>query len=350
MNKTPFISIIIPVYNTEKHLSACLDNILLQTFSNFEILCINDGSTDNSLKILEEYTKKDKRIKIINQKNQGVSSARNIGIEKAIGEYILFVDSDDYLHKNACQELYRYIQTNSCDVIQFQHFNRIKNLKIITYKNNNNSKSYYLFDNIINSFPKDDYIFCWDRLYKRSFLVEQSIRFLVGQKFAEDFLFIVQIYSKNPKILIVEDFLYEHIINSDSVCQTNTKYEMFKSIKDINLFLEKEVLPINQELYLYALNTIFYNVLRLWQDLYYSEYQTEYFLKINEILSQLKNYTQMTSYKIATKYLFLEKNKLSNFYWKIIFPIERYFYKFFIKQCFIRISILFEKSKRNYRT
>lgn len=349
MDNSPIISIIIPIYNAEKYIFSCLDNICLQTFFDIEIICVNDGSTDNSLKILEKYMEKDKRIKIINQKNLGVSAARNSGIKNSLGEYILFVDSDDLLDNNACQILCEYVKKYDADIIQFQHVNKVGKFKFLNYKNINTLTSFNLFDNVDRCFPKDDYIFCWDRLYKKSFLIEQDVRFSIGQSFAEDFLFIVQLYSKNPKVLIVEDFLYEHIINSNSVCQTSTKYEIFKSIKNINRFLEETILPINSELYLYALNTIFYNILRLWQDLYYSEYRTEYNLKINEFLSQLKNHTQITSYKMVTKYLFLEKNYLSNFYWKMIFPIEKYFYKFFIKQCFIRISILFEKIKRNLK-
>ena len=92
------ISIIIPVYNAEKYLKCCLDSILNQSYKNLEIIIINDGSTDNSLKVIEEYKKNDNRIILISQKNQGVSKSRNNGLELATGDYIMFIDPDDWIH------------------------------------------------------------------------------------------------------------------------------------------------------------------------------------------------------------------------------------------------------------
>ena len=94
------ISIIIPVYNSEKFVSRCLDHLLNQTYQNFEIICINDGSKDNSLSILKEYSKKDNRIIVLNQENKGIARTRNIGIKKASGDYIMFVDNDDYMESD----------------------------------------------------------------------------------------------------------------------------------------------------------------------------------------------------------------------------------------------------------
>lgn len=100
------ISIIVPVYNTEKFLEKCLNSLINQTLKDIEIICINDGSTDKSLQILEKFANKDKRIQIINQTNSGLSVARNIGIKKAKGEYIGFVDSDDWVDLNFFEQLY----------------------------------------------------------------------------------------------------------------------------------------------------------------------------------------------------------------------------------------------------
>ncbi len=93
-------SIIIPVYNVEEYLAECIDSILSQDYNNIQILCINDGSTDNSLKLLEKYAKKDRRIKIFSQKNQGQGIARNVGIKNATGDYIMFIDPDDWILPN----------------------------------------------------------------------------------------------------------------------------------------------------------------------------------------------------------------------------------------------------------
>ena len=101
------ISIIIPVYNVEKYLHECLDSIINQTFTDIEIICVDDGSTDKSSEILEEYEQKDKRFTVISQPNKGVSAARNRGMQQAKGKYIMFVDSDDWLAHNACEQAYK---------------------------------------------------------------------------------------------------------------------------------------------------------------------------------------------------------------------------------------------------
>ena len=105
------ITAIIPVYNVENYLERCLKSILYNTYTNLEIICVNDGSTDNSKKILEDYSKRDKRVVVINKKNAGVSSARNAGIKIATGEYIAFVDSDDWIHEKYFEYLIRGIDT-----------------------------------------------------------------------------------------------------------------------------------------------------------------------------------------------------------------------------------------------
>ena len=112
-NNNPKISVIIPVYNVEDYLEECLDSIINQTFKDLEIICINDGSQDNSLNILEEYAEKDNRIKIITTKNQGLSAARNRGLENITGDYVYFIDSDDYLELTAFEELYAVSEEKS---------------------------------------------------------------------------------------------------------------------------------------------------------------------------------------------------------------------------------------------
>ena len=107
MVKGPKISVVIPVYNVADYLSRCLESLRRQTLLDIEIICVNDGSTDNSLSLLNKYASLDKRIKIIQQENKGLSCARNIGLDYSTGEYILFVDSDDELEINAIENLYK---------------------------------------------------------------------------------------------------------------------------------------------------------------------------------------------------------------------------------------------------
>lgn len=114
------ISVVIPVFNVEKYLEQCIDSVLNQTYSNYEILLINDCSTDNSLAICQKYERMDNRIKVINKaKNEGLSAARNTGVEMATGEYIYFLDSDDYIHKNLFKYVIGYMENNNLDLCYF---------------------------------------------------------------------------------------------------------------------------------------------------------------------------------------------------------------------------------------
>ena len=125
------VSIIVPVYNNEKFLEKCLDSIINQSYKNLEILLINDGSKDNSLKIMRQYAKKDKRIIIIDKENEGVSKARNDGIRASSGEYITFVDSDDYIEFNEIEEMYKAIKENNVDMVRTNYQVRYKDSKKI---------------------------------------------------------------------------------------------------------------------------------------------------------------------------------------------------------------------------
>ena len=111
------ISIIVPVYNVAEYLSECLESLINQSFTNTEIICINDGSTDDSLKILEKYSKSDDRIMIISQENRGLGSSRNVGLKNASGKYVFFMDSDDFLELDALELLYNNITSNDSDVV-----------------------------------------------------------------------------------------------------------------------------------------------------------------------------------------------------------------------------------------
>ena len=112
------VSIIIPVYNSERTLERCLDSVINQTYKNIEILIVNDGSKDKSLEIMKEYQKKDNRIMVINQENKGLSGARNAGLDKATGEYVTFIDSDDYIKANLIKDTIEIFNRYNCDVVR----------------------------------------------------------------------------------------------------------------------------------------------------------------------------------------------------------------------------------------
>ena len=172
------ISVIMPIYNSEKYLKEAIDSVLNQSFKDFELICINDGSTDNSPEILENYRKKDKRIKIINQKNQGLSAARNKGLKNSNGEYIYFIDSDDYISKNTLKELYQNARINDSDIVLYKkaRFNGDKiryNAPGFNFEKTNPNIDFnnYTFNyKKIKPYILNKTFAVWNKMYKKEFL------------------------------------------------------------------------------------------------------------------------------------------------------------------------------------
>ena len=243
------ISVIIPIYNVEKYISRCLDSVINQTYKKIEIICVDDGSPDNSIKILKEYEKKDSRIKIIRQENGGLSSARNIGIKDSRGEYIFFLDSDDWLPLNSLELLYEDILLNKSDISVgnlikvYPKKNKeigLKNLKKIDYSLKNyleysiNKKNFTA--NVVN------------KLYKTKIIVENKILFKEKILY-EDFLFTVQYFIYCKKISVIKEAVYYYFLErEDSIVNTvNIRdLEVFLNIIEIEKFLinnnQKEIL------------------------------------------------------------------------------------------------------------
>ncbi len=175
------ISIIIPVYNAEKYISSCIDSILNQTIDNFEIILINDGSTDNSLSILNDYKNKDIRVVVIDKVNEGVSIARNVGIKHSKGKYITFIDSDDFLEPNALETMLNLMIQFNSDIVR-TNYNRIDTHATYiakTYKNNellvlNRNNRKILYDDIIN---QKIGCYLWLLLIKKDLLIKNNITF-----------------------------------------------------------------------------------------------------------------------------------------------------------------------------
>ncbi len=207
------ISIIIPVYNCEKYLSECLKSLITQTLEDIEIICINDGSSDNSSDILNKFSQQDSRIKIINQANQGVSAARNVGISSSAGEYIMFLDGDDFYSKDACQKAYETIKKTNSDIGIFAH-NELKGSKISD--SNVNKK----IQKIVNGKITPDYwrfqTFCWDKIYKSEFIKHNGIVFPTGIKTAEDGIFSLCCLFNKPKYCFINEALIAYRITKGS--------------------------------------------------------------------------------------------------------------------------------------
>lgn len=131
MIKKPLISVVIPVYNNELYLRQCIDSVINQSYRNLEIICVNDGSTDSCLEILNEYSAKDERVVVIDKKNAGVAMARNDGVDRATGEYLMFLDSDDWLELTACEESYEAVKEKNSDICFFTYIREFKQKSVV---------------------------------------------------------------------------------------------------------------------------------------------------------------------------------------------------------------------------
>lgn len=180
----PILSIIIPVYNAEKYLPRCIGSILSQAFTDFELMLIDDGSKDKSGEICDEYAAKDKRIRVFHKPNGGVSSARNLGLDKAIGEYITFVDADDYLEDSSLNKL---LFEGNYDVIQIPRNNGSfmkKYPQDIICKDKRRFRK-FIYQNF--------YFECWGRLYKKKTI--GANRFFENVRIGEDLMFFLNVYK-----------------------------------------------------------------------------------------------------------------------------------------------------------
>ena len=227
------ITVIIPVYNVENYLERCLKSILYNTYTNLEIICVNDGSTDNSKKILEDYSQRDKRVIVINKKNNGISSARNAGIKIATGEYIAFVDSDDWIHEKYFEYLIRgidtadlvicnYIRSYKSGSVETDDAYRVQSISPIDVLKNKELKSYV-----------------WGKLFRHQLVDE--IRFSESEKL-EDSLYNMDVLlnNKNLKINHVDIPLYYYFVRAGSLVNNIEAYSVLSLAKCFKEYYDKE--------------------------------------------------------------------------------------------------------------
>ncbi|MBF8457260.1 glycosyltransferase [Kaistella sp. G5-32] len=196
----PKVSVIIPVYNTAKYSEECLESVIRQTFTDLEIICINDGSIDSSLHILEKFATLDSRIVIIDQKNQGVSAARNAGLKIAKGKYVGFVDSDDTVTPDYFQTLYETAEQTRSDLV----FSKLENKNDGLEKNRVYDRSEILQIILPTYFNGDLLNSIWNKLYLNEIITAHQIRFLPGKKLGEDALFNLQFLEFTYKMYYID--------------------------------------------------------------------------------------------------------------------------------------------------
>lgn len=231
------ISVIVPVYNTEKYLSRCIESILNQTYSDFELLLINDGSKDQSGSICDDYSNKDQRIKVFHKFNGGVSSARNLGLDNANGEYIMFVDADDWIDKDCLNVLYTIIQSENLDLLQFS-FRTVNEVGKI---NQIYSAETTALD-LNNYIEEDVYLVCaGGTILKKSIIDNIKLRFREDLKLAEDQLFILSTMNFATRIKRIPEVFYNYYKNENSAT-ANAKFDdIINSIIALNNFQYKSI-------------------------------------------------------------------------------------------------------------
>lgn len=341
---TPKISVIATFYNLEDYAKRCVDSISSQTFQDIEIICINDGSKDNTIGILQELAKSDNRIKIIDKKNEGVSVARNTGIKAASGEYIMFVDGDDFLEIDACEKLYHKAVESDVDLVIFQkkYIRKNKSINCNYFKrspfyNELKDTPYQFFDKIPQTFKSVHAMYCWDKLYKKSFIDKSKAFFPEDTNCAEDNLFIIQLLLNNPKIIIIDNYFYNYLATRP---QSLTKMDRLHYIHihiHIHMYIQqyfkkffnkiqnnKNLLELQVYIFNYYLNVL----LDEWNNLYFSDDKKEYIAELKNFINDYSqtdsNYIKMGGYKRAQKLLLLDKYHLYNIYWFLLRPVVKY--------------------------
>ena len=253
----PLISIIIPVYNVEKYLKACLDSVVNQTLKSIEIIVVDDGSTDNSKDIIRDFELKDSRVKAIYQKNKGVSQARNAGLKIANGEYIGFVDADDYIDLEMYESMYSKAKQFDSDIVVCNVKDIMENKEKISLEFQEGLIS---MENIKpKNFLKDKYFklgsAVWHKIFKKSLIVENNIKFInYNEVSSEDTIFNLQAMLKSKNIYCIDKPFYNYIIRENSltkskIAKENMIYRCKNTVDIIQKYCEENNIDIDKYIY-----------------------------------------------------------------------------------------------------
>lgn len=237
----PKITIIVPVYKVEKYLAKCVDSLIDQTYENIEILLVDDGSPDKCPEICDEYAQKDLRIKVIHKENGGLSDARNEGILHAQGEYILFVDSDDYIDMNSCEKFVQIIKDNEPDIVVGNAY-RVDGERIYPMKHTLNTNGKIISG---DEYLKEElraqtmHMAAWLNLYKKSFLEKNDLKFKKNL-LHEDEEFTPRTFLKAKSVVGTNIFFYNYLIRENSITTSKNKLKNAEHLMQTCKELEKQ--------------------------------------------------------------------------------------------------------------
>lgn len=220
----PKISVIVPVYNVEKYLSRCIESVLAQTFTDFELLLIDDGSTDSSGKICDKYAMSDSRIRVFHKENGGVASARQLGVDKAKGVYSIHTDSDDWVEPNMLEEMYLKILETRADMVIADFYSDVDNQVRYIQQRTNKIKSAEILNEILVS---KLFGALWNKLIRHSLYRDYSVRFIPCINCCEDVLVLVQLLLLNIKVTFLHEAFYHYDSQNSNSITRNFKRSTF---------------------------------------------------------------------------------------------------------------------------
>lgn len=291
----PKLSVIVPVYNVERYLHRCIDSILNQTFKDFELILINDGSTDKSGTICDYYKLKDTRVRVIHKQNNGVSISRNLGLKKSKGEFISFIDSDDYINKYMFESLINIITSENADIACCS-FKRVEANVEQCSNNNINHIKIYTAEKALEDYlsykceqEKHLHTVLWNKIYKRELF--DNIEF-PSNKIFEDGYVMYKLLGKSNKIVFLDSIYYYYVQRPKSIMKTISPINHLKTYDDWCL-IYRYLCENFPHLSIYALSRYIYKDLDLYKN-----------IKYMDINDNLKNY-----YRSAIKEQFLKDFK-----------------------------------------
>ena len=304
------ISIIIPVYNVEKYIERCLESILNQAFNEYEVIIVNDGSTDNSGKICDKYSEINKNINVIHKKNGGVSSARNLGIDVAKGEYIAFIDPDDFIDSNMFKILYENLKELNGD-IAICSVNEIRNDNIELGDNSGEVISYSK-DDAIEGYFKGKYPFnqnyLWNKLFKRSLF--EKVRLNEDITYQEDSEIMIQLLDLSKLVIYVGRALYNYDLRESSLSSgkiSKGKITAEKAYECIYKYVCNNLPKYKDEALFKYISLVFNFIIEIIRN--YKEYEIEYYFLIKKLkkvyYKTIKSKTIPFKYKIHSTFIIL---------------------------------------------
>ncbi|ROH95351.1 MULTISPECIES: glycosyltransferase [Chryseobacterium] len=317
-----FLSIIVPIYNVENYIEKCIASIIQNTSANFELILVIDGSPDNSISICKKYKEADKRIVILEKENGGLSDARNAGYKIAKGEYIWFVDGDDYIESDSIDIFFEKINKET-DIFLF-NYQEIYENKIVKFEKFENEEKISGHDLLLkyNNYG----VQAWTQIYSKNFLDQHKIIFEKGAIY-EDVLFNTQVYSKNPALQVIDNIFVNYVQRGESIMKKKQTIKNVESVlkilelynrKDIINFFPKKFI-INRHHYYFSLLFIFLHKSNMKKDeimdLLNSISKKNFFVFTREYDSFIVKYIKRKLF--PSKSVFIYKN------WNFIFLLIR---------------------------